>query len=187
MNIDKGQTGTTVFLFEAPNIEPGKAQITYRGQEPYSYGKLTGGDVVALYDWDSKKALPKPKPTTVVGIWKFQLNESKWDGSTVTLNLTITNLGERQTFGYPSDTAELTAIDSTDKMIKAWRPEPTSKEEFLNQVFSGYPYQKEYYPNESWTGDLKFIMSPYSGETSLYYGQYYWTKTYKLFDLGSPQ
>jgi hypothetical protein len=57
MSISKGQTGRTIFLFEAPNIDPSDAQICYRGQEPYSYGELTGGDMVVAYDWDSQKAL----------------------------------------------------------------------------------------------------------------------------------
>ena len=57
MSVSKGQSGSTTFLFKAPNIEPSDAQICYRGQEPYSYGKLTAGDKVVVYDWDLKKAV----------------------------------------------------------------------------------------------------------------------------------
>ena len=55
MSVSKGQTGSTIFLFEAPDINLDDAQICYRGQEPYSFGKLIGGDRVAVYDWDLKK------------------------------------------------------------------------------------------------------------------------------------
>jgi hypothetical protein len=194
MDITLGHTGQTTICFSVPDtLNVSDARLCYRGQEPFSYGKLTGGDVVAVYDWDLKKAVPeeaKPTKVIVVGNWKFQINSLNWDGSTININLTITNLGTRRTFGYfeePNYGDELAVIDSTDKLIKAWSPEPKSKEELLKEVFSGYPYEKEYYPNESWTGNLTFVMSPYSGKTSLYYGQYYWTKEYNLFDLGAPQ
>ena len=67
MSVDKGQDGKTTFLFEVPNkyISLSDLQICYRGQEPYSYGKLSGGDRVAVYDWDLKKAVEETEePTT---------------------------------------------------------------------------------------------------------------------------
>lgn len=58
MSISKGQSGKTTFLFESRNnINPGDAMIRYAGEEPFSYGKLTGGDKMAVYDWDLKKAM----------------------------------------------------------------------------------------------------------------------------------
>ena len=61
MIVPKGESGKTTFLFRGPDVSPNDAQICYRGQEPYSYGRLTGGDRVAVYDWDLKKAVQEPK------------------------------------------------------------------------------------------------------------------------------
>jgi len=45
-------------LFSVPSsLTIGNAEIRYHGQEPYSYGKLTGGDKVAAYDWMSKTVI----------------------------------------------------------------------------------------------------------------------------------
>jgi len=57
MSVFKGQSGTMIFFGEVIDINPADAQICYRGQEPYSYGKLITGDSVAVYDWDLKKAV----------------------------------------------------------------------------------------------------------------------------------
>ncbi|OGO22997.1 MAG: hypothetical protein A2144_12425 [Chloroflexi bacterium RBG_16_50_9] len=176
--------------FPVPDtLKVSDAKLCYQGEEPYSYGKLTGGDMVAVYDWDLKKAVPEElaKTTMTLQGWEFVLNKVTWDKSTLKINLTITNTMYRRQFGHPSDTAELAAIDSTGKMIKPWHPEPKTREEFLSAVFAGEPYQGEYYPNESKTVELKFEMHPLSGQTSLYYGQYYWTKSFKLFDVGAPE
>jgi len=65
MRVLKGQSGKITFLFNAPNVSPSDAEICYRGQEPYSYGKLTFGDKVAAYDWDLKEAVPEPRHVPV--------------------------------------------------------------------------------------------------------------------------
>jgi len=65
MRLLKGQSGKTTFTFEVPiNTSPSDVQICYRGQEPYSFGKLSGGKKVALYDWDLKKAVEETGETT---------------------------------------------------------------------------------------------------------------------------
>lgn len=76
MSALKGQTGKTTFAFEiypaegygissvqerVRKMEPNNTEICYQGQELYSYGKLTGGDKVAVYDWDLKKAVQEIK------------------------------------------------------------------------------------------------------------------------------
>ncbi len=47
--------------------------ISYRGQEPYSYGNLLSGNTVAVYDWDLKKATQAEETqktiATVEDIW----------------------------------------------------------------------------------------------------------------------
>ena len=58
MEVFSGQSGQTVIIFKVPrSLALSNAQIRYQGQEPYSYGKLSGGDKVAVYDWDLKKAV----------------------------------------------------------------------------------------------------------------------------------
>jgi len=117
--------------------------------------------------------------------WAISLDGGGWKDSTLIVELTITNLGPRRNFGYAGlDVGpELVVIDSTGKLIEPWVPEPDiEKGELL--VFP--PYTREFYPNESWTGSLKFEMSPYSGETKLYMTRYYHMSQYFLFDLGCP-
>jgi len=123
----------------------------------------------------------------VVEDWEFSLDGGGWTGGTVTVKLTITNLGPRRGFGYYSllDVGpELAAIDSTGKLVEPWVPEPDISK---GQLFSFPPYTREFYPNESWTGTLKFELSPYSGETRLYMTEYYHMHKYFLFDLGEPK
>jgi ribosomal protein L37AE/L43A len=60
MSVPMGETGETTIRFVVPDtLKISSAKLCYQGQEPYSYGKLTGGDKVAVYDWDLRKAVPK--------------------------------------------------------------------------------------------------------------------------------
>ena len=62
MSVPLGQTGRTTFRFSIPNIlQISEAKICYQGQEPYSYGSLSSGEKVAVYDWDLKKAIVESK------------------------------------------------------------------------------------------------------------------------------
>jgi hypothetical protein len=74
--VPTGQSGNRLLSFEVINIDPNKAQICYKGQEPFSYGELIAGDTVAVYDWDLQKVTKVAKPTpsktnmaTVENIW----------------------------------------------------------------------------------------------------------------------
>jgi hypothetical protein len=131
------------------------------------------------------KSTSTPTQTVTIDNWQIQLISSSWRGSTLNVKLKITNLGPRRNFGLASlfdPGPELAVIDSTNKRIDPWVPEPDlSKGELMTVP----PYTKEYYPNESWSGSLKFEMSPYSGETILYIGRYSWTQTAPLFNLDS--
>jgi len=189
MSLALGETGQFMIYFSMPEtLHISDAQICYQGREPYSYGKLTGGDRVVAYDWDSKKVITEPKAVVVADNWEIQLDGKSWKGSTVTVKLTITNLGPRRNFGmmasflYPGP--ELVAIDSTEKAVEPWVPTPSIDEMREGILFYVPPYTREFYPNESWSGSLKFEMSPYSGETKLYIRFY--QRPYFLFDLGSP-
>ena len=135
-----------------------------------------------------------PGQTKVVEDWKFSLDGGGWSGGTVTVKLTITNLGPRRGFGYYSllDVGpELAAIDSTGKLVEPWVPE-YSWEDVARAIQKGETlqtepaYTREFYPNESWTGTLKFELSPYSGKTGLYMTEEYHILKYFLFDLGEP-
>ena len=47
-------------------------------------------------------------------------------------------------------------------------------------------YKGEYYPKETRTGELEFIVNPRSGDVALYIGRFVgFTSRLKLFDLGS--
>ncbi|MBM4432582.1 MAG: hypothetical protein FJ025_01100 [Chloroflexi bacterium] len=75
--VSQGQSGNMIFVFEMGGDEAmSDTQICYRGQEPFSYGKLITGDTVAVYDWDLQKvaqvseAPPKTNIATVEGMWE---------------------------------------------------------------------------------------------------------------------
>jgi hypothetical protein len=88
MNVLKGQTGETIIRFIIPstwNID--NAKLCYAGQEPTSYGKLTGGKKVAYYDWESKTPVVQEKQpsgvynATILGIEQT----ATFKGDTLTL------------------------------------------------------------------------------------------------------
>jgi hypothetical protein len=185
MAVPAGENNTTIVRFAVPEtLSVREAELCYQGQQPYSYGRLTGGKKVLAYDWESKN--PITKLVKVVDNWEFQLDDSSWTGGTVTVKIKITNLGSRRNFGlvnflYPGP--ELLAIDNTNKWVEPWVPEPDfTKGELLRLP----PYTKEYYPKESWSGSLRFELSLYSGETKLYMTRYSHTRRAFLFNLGEP-
>jgi len=191
MTVMAGETGATIVRFAVPDtLKVSDAKLCYQGQQPYSFGRLTGGDKVAGYDWGLKtvatKVVTPPIEPRVVENWKIQLDNISWKGSTLTVKLTITNLGPRRNFGYAGFDVgpELAVIDSTGKLVEPWVPEPDIRK---GKLFFLPPYTKEFYPKESWSGSLKFEMSPYSGETKLYMTRYYHTRKYFLFNLGEPR
>jgi len=193
INLKGGQKGKFMLHFSVPQtLRIENAQICYQGQEPYSYGKLSFVDKVASYDWGSKTVItdvttpPTESNVKVIEDWKIQLNGSSWTGSMVTVRLTITNLGPRRNFGYAGFNVgpEICAIDSTNKIIEPWVREPDYRK---GEIIIRPGYTKEFYPNESWSGTLRFQMSPYSGETKLYMTKHYHQIKYSLFNLGKPR
>ena len=90
LTIAEGQTAKLVNCFEVPiDLKIENAQIVYQGQEPYSFGKLTGGNTVAGYDWELKKvtqaqASPtKKEPRIPYGTYIYN---ARVYTSTITLN-----------------------------------------------------------------------------------------------------
>ncbi len=109
--------------------------------------------------------------------WAVSLDGGYWKGSTLIVKVTITNLGPRRSTHPLGESVSLVVIDSTNKIVE---PEGTDP-------IKGSPFDKEFYPKESWSGALKFEMSPYSGETKLYMTRFSGhARRYFLFDLGSP-
>ena len=110
--------------------------------------------------------------------WTFELIGGRWKGSTLTVEVTITNNGRRRSTHPLGESLSLVAIDSTGKLVE---PEGTSPAGVS-------PFDKEFYPKESWSGDLVFEMSPYSGRTKLYMTRFAGhARKYLLFDLGRPE
>lgn len=188
MSVSKGQSGKTTFLFEAKNINPGDAAIRYSGEEPFSYGKLTGGDKVAVYDWDLKKAVPEElaKTTRIIkeygdfsgelkGEWKFTLNSYSIRSTNIYVNITVTSLSNT---------------------INEYSLSKVGIFEIIDQYGGGFIdvtsktfYTGQYYPLDSKTGNLKFTANPKSGKVELWLtpfqlGTVSKYNRYKLFDLG---
>lgn len=58
LSVAPGQTGRFTFHFVVPrSLRISDAKICYRGQQPYSYGSLSGGNRVGAYDLDSKEVI----------------------------------------------------------------------------------------------------------------------------------
>jgi len=179
-------SGTVVAVFLVVALI-GMTVGAFAGIEPFAGIKnklidsLAG--VTTTYDVD----IP-PGQIREVENWKFSLNGGGWKGGTLTVQLTITNLGSRRCFGELGPCLwsgpELAAIDSTGKLVEPWVPEPDFSK---GQLLSLPAYTREFYPNESWTGTLKFELSPYSGETGLYMTENYAIRKYFLFDVGEPK
>ena len=192
MSVSKGQSGKTTFLFDAKNINPGDAEICYAGEEPYSYGKLIGGEKVAVYDWDLKRAVPEELAKTtrtvriiqhpefagakgIVGTWEFTLNSYNIRSTTVDINITITSRHDAISEYSLSRLGEFVVIDQYGGG-------------FVDVKRANF-YAGRYYPKDSRTGNLQFTVNLKSGKISLWLipsqlGTLATYNRYKLFDLG---
>lgn len=144
----------------------------YAGIEPFVEVKATLVESLAglttRYDVEVS-----PGRSRVIDGWAVSLEGGGWNGATLTVELTVTNLGPRRDFLY-----YLVCVDSTARVVES------------KMAGSQYrhAYTGEFYPNESWSGRLVFEMNPYSGKTEVHmriltaFGPY----RYFLFDVGEP-
>lgn len=184
-------SGTVVAIFLIVALL-GMTVSAFAGIEPFAGIKtrIVDGVVGSISRYDVELL---PGQSKVVEDWKISLDGGGWKGSTLTVKLTITNLGPRRNFGGgtwgdgiyfagPDSGPDLVAIDSTNKLVAPWMPESIWEIHYP-------PYTQEFYPNESWTGSLKFEMSSYSGKTGLYMTTVRYQHEYHhfLFDVGEPK
>jgi len=70
-SIALSEAGQFKLCFSVPNtLQVNDARICYLGQEPYSYGKLTGGDKIEAYDWDLRKPIVGYEGPSPHGLYK---------------------------------------------------------------------------------------------------------------------
>ena len=94
INLKMDETSKFIMHFIMPRtMVIGSAQICYQGQQPYSYGTLSGGALVSAYDWANKKVISStsvaPTPLVekyyifgVMGDRNLSLKTIKsWDGT----------------------------------------------------------------------------------------------------------
>jgi len=197
MTVSAGGKGQTIIRFAVPDtLKVSSAELCYQGQEPHSYGKLTGGDKVLAWDWASKTAITKLSKVT--DNWRIDLEECKISGNKVYVELSVTSLwaAPRYFGGDFLSPYTFICIDQYGKIFEdaieerkeaeAWQKFlegewfPTEEPEPINF------YKGEYYPNETRTGELEFIVNPRSGDVALYIGRFVgFTTRLKLFDLGT--
>lgn len=125
-------------------------------------------------------------PGQIAGVdgWFVSLDGGKWEDNIATVKISLCNRAEVRR--YLKLNYDLVAIDSTNKVIEPWTCKPGDEEgEFTPGLFT--TYDKEFYPNECWIGELMFTMSPYSGETNLCITRGSQPSKYVLFTIGSPQ
>ena len=110
--------------------------------------------------------------------WFVALEGGGWRDGTLKVQLAITNTyNYRRNLGHTlvGRSLLLVAIDSTGKIV-----DPESPEFFC-------PYEREFYPKETWVGEFTFELSTYSGRTGLYMTEFYNSRKYYLFGLGEPK
>lgn len=83
MSVPLGETGETTLRFLVPDtLKVGDTELCYQGQEPSSYGSLSGGDKVAAYDWDSRTVIREPLEDYIVADKHMRLRTiANWQGS----------------------------------------------------------------------------------------------------------
>jgi hypothetical protein len=88
LSIKNGEMGKFILIFGVMSSSVSDTRIVYRGEEPYSYGKITGGDKVAAYDWDLKKAIATaPTPSTNKELYRLPTGNlelqtlGQWNGT----------------------------------------------------------------------------------------------------------
>jgi len=182
MNIPVGQIGQTTICFSVPDtLKVSDAKLCYQGQEPYSYGKLTGGDKVAVYDWDLKTVIEEDQKegkqqAVFYENWEFTLNSFSIKSTDVNVNISVTSH-----FDVPREYGpyRIVLIDQYSTRSGMIFGDTIDKEHFY-----GF-YEGIYYPGDTKTGDLRFTVNPKSGKVSLHlYSPYMKSIMSKLFDLG---
>jgi len=197
MTVPVDESGQTIIRFAVPDIlRVTDAELCYKGQEPYSYGKLTGGNKVFAWDWGLKTAITHAYKD--VDNWRIILKQSNISGNKASVKLSITSLWHSPHYfgGGPFSPYTLICIDQYGKIFEdaiEQRKTAEAWQKFLEGDISLTEepepvnfYKGEYYPEETRTGQLEFIVNPRSGDVSLYIGRFVgYTTRLKLFDLGS--
>jgi hypothetical protein len=185
LSIALGQTGQFVLYFEVPrSLQINDAQICYQGQEPYSYGELTGGDKVAAYDWYLKRVVEKTPEVAEyeefrLDSWLISLDKFSRSGSNIDITLSITNQGRTPAcFPTPNRSVDLFGGFSTfDFFIEDNYGIPYFRKDIESKP--GY-YSKDVYPNETVTIALQFTVNQKAENLDLYLSNW---KEVKVFNL----
>lgn len=149
MDVSLGEHAETLIRYAVPDtLSVSDATLCYRGQEPFSYSSLDGGETVAAYDWDTGKST-KPKSLSTLDSYLVEY-------SMVTLEARYENL---YTFKFQEGTGDSTIdidVTHTPSVINYGHSPPTSKvgSDFLLEIQGGeytqlgsgywmsYPYQE---------------------------------------------
>ena len=124
----------------------------------------------------------EPMQTKLIQIdnmyWEVSLYSVKWDGAEATVNLSVSNEGDKPaTFPYPGvhhpATTEFLVVDSYNQ----WFGNSSSKKWVSGDI----------YPGETRRGDLTFSVNLRSGNTALYVSWYSGIRRGYLFDIGHPK
>lgn len=188
MSVPVGGTGETTIRFRVPKtLNVSSAKLCYEGQEPYSYGKLSGGDKVAVYDWDSQTVIEQVVGSYEQFFVKREISGHKKVGEIGNLDITEPvyeyiyieleivgywekgNLGEeRKYWSIPfSTTTAPWVINCGYKARQFTALDPLgSKETFGIAVFSKADYDKHFHAGAF---DRALLLSPFSG---YYKGEY---------------
>lgn len=137
---------------------------------------------VTIVSSESQVSTGKPttSKTAQIGHWLYTLYSVKRSGSSLTVNLGITNVASTP-LGWSNDVASEFKIMSPGFVCVDSYNQP-----FVAEDSSWYEF-KNVYPTETIKGKLKYKLSDYSGSVSLYIGQSSTLFSAFEFSLYSPE
>lgn len=140
----------------------------------------------------------KLKVVTLEKYWEIVLKKCSISGNKVAVNVSIISHWNTPRYfgGDALSPYTFICIDQYGKIFEDAIEERKNAEQWQNLLegkisITDEPeivnfYKGEYYPEETRTGELEFIVNPKSGDVALYLGRYVlYTSKLKLFDLGT--
>ncbi len=130
-------------------------------------------------------SLPKTSQSKTIGEWNYTISNVLWVGNTVSMNMEVTNVGNRVIpFGSGGPNAHYSfTTDYKFCLVDSYNQIYWSKGDGVREASF---YNQKYYPNEKKSGRLEFTVNPHSGASYLY--QYAAGRPrIQLFPLGSPK
>jgi len=111
--------------------------------------------------------------------WEVVLDGGEWDGCTLKVDLTITNIGGVvANFGYASTGDSVGSLYVVDKYNETFQP-------YKRWPWDTQFYEEKFYPNDARSGTVTYEIDSRSEEVRLIMAPYYEDASLLSFDLGT--